>query len=489
MRGALRNPDRRKRESGLIEILAVMIVLIIALLLAASLQFTRASYNLAETGDRIRQTSVDRISLESAVRDSLLAKLEVSPANSASSLDSLLDSWCAAHNATAKGITLNRNGATPSIVGLAPAMFPSSTLPAIGTPNLVTAGDTFLTKDFIARGSVANGSPLSFSFTKTVSANTAENRTYSVSAQLWSVSMSNWALITYGLPGRGAVPMTAPSSLTTLLGSVSFTGGGGRAGLLTTLRPNPPYGNGDSTAFNQLYKPPTSGAERLPPYYTPHKSVFWNAWEFIWAGGNWPLSSYNAGYYQDRLLYYASQSTRSTGAVRTTTAITDLSAFSPPAQTGVTITGSSCTVNLGSYPEDILYIVDGVGGSTVNFSGAASNALGPLVVVVFSPATAKTVVNLSGTNSRSVLVYTRNCAVSFAAGTVFNGGVYLDMNSTATGGAATLNGVFAFYAGASAANPFPSLNLTLVPPTATLLTDLRNITPRALLVATTSAQN
>ena len=326
-----------------------------------------------------------------------------------------------------------------------------------------------------------------FTFAKTIASNMAENRSYTVNAQLWSVPMTNWTLIAYGMPARATVPSAAPSGASGVLSASSFTGGGGRGGILTTLRPSPAYSYGDPTAFDLLYKPPASGApERLPAYYTTQKSIFWNAWEFIWSGGNWPLSSYASGYYQDRLLYYATRTTRTSGASRATTAVTDLAGFDPPTQTGVTCVGTTTTIDLGTYPEDILYLVDGLGGTTVNITGAATNALGPLVLVLANQGTIRTTVNFSGANYRTVLVYSRNCSNNFTSGTTFNGGVYLDSKSLVAG-TLSLTGVFAFYGAGT--NPFPGLTLALTPPTGGLLTDLQAIAPRVLVVSTTSVLN
>ncbi len=477
----------RRSQRGFVEVLTLAILLVLLIMLGAGMLFNRSAYILAETADRIRQGAIERRSLEQAVHNAVLAKLEVAPVNDASSMDTLIDNWCSTYNGTAQGITLTRSAASPSIAGMAVPMFPAASLPSISSPNLITEGSSFQVKEFIARGATP-GTNLSFSFAKTVSSNTIESRTYTVNAKTFAVSMTNWSFIAYGLPGRGAVPAAAPANTSTILGSVGFTSANGKAGLLSTIRPSPAYSNGDTTAFDQLYKPPgASQPERLPTYYLPHKSVFWNAWEFIWSGGSWPLTTYTAGNYQDRLLYYATQSSRRSGTSRVTSSITDLSAFSPPTQTGVSIAGNTATINLGSYPEDILYVVDGDGSHTVNISGAASNALGPLVLVIANQGTSRTVINFSGSNARSVLIYTRNTANVFAAGTTFSGGIYMDMNSTASGTVA-ITGLFAFY-GVSSANPFPALTLTLTPPSGALLTDLQDISPRALVVSTSSVLN
>jgi hypothetical protein len=92
-------------------------------------------------------------------------------------------------------------------------------------------------------------------------------------------------------------------------------------------------------------------------------------------------------------------------------------------------------------------------------------------------------VTLSGNNNRPIILFSRQCSLTFSGDPQFQGAIVLDRNSTATG-SATLLGHLSFY---YAANPFPAWSLTLAD-SPSVKAALAALAPRVLLVSTSATR-
>lgn len=456
-------PQDRHGFSAVIILLFIVATCLVMVSYALAM---RAMFLASETSDQIRQVSIDRRVAEQIVNEALLGKLELAPTKTSAGVDVVIDSLLAQKNAAGQGVSIARSSTAPALP--LHRYYPDVARPTIQTASSPGYATVLTSVDFQAAALMADGvaevttagSPLSWTFTR-AGLTAAENRVITVAARVWSIPISNWSFIAYGLPatfGGAGIPRKSPTNTETVLASPSFNG---RALLVTTLRPNPPYSDGDPTAFGMLYSAPGPGqAETLPRYYRPLVSAAWNAWEYIWGSA-----------YQTELLNAAGSN------------VYDCDAFTQAVLPGVSASGSVVSVDAAQVTGGCLVIVDGLGGRTVNFSGGAGAA--PLVLVIKNSTGTPTTLNISGTNTRTTLVYARDTAVVLQAGATFNGGVFLDPYSSISG-SGTIQGVLAFHG----VNSFPATGITVTSaPSPAVKADLDSICPRMVLVTTSSTIN
>jgi len=449
---------------GAVATATLMLVMVLALMVATAMIYARSSMIVSGAVDYLHETSVECKTFEQLVTNSILQKEEVTPNPSSATLNSIVDTMVGAVNAGSLNLVFARVGNAPALT--THRFYPDALRPAVAAQNIAgLIGVRYQLLGLIQNGVAAVGGPVNFTFSRTDTTNAALTRTITVSAQVWSVPMVNFAMQAYGLPASipssAGIEYSAPPNTSGIITSGNFSGGVPM--LLTNLRPSPDYAPGDTTAYDQLYSPPLAlQPERLPTYYRSLTSIGWNAWEYIW-NSYVPLLPASA------------------------TNLYDFTAFTPATITGVTVNSpTNITVNLATVPGGTLAIEDGFGGSTVTIQGAAASST-TLVVVIRNPTATPTTVNLAGNNARSVLVYFNTCNVSVAGAPSWNGALFFDPTSTATG-TLSLTGSFAFL-GANSANLFPGLSLSLTPASGSLLSDLQDISPRCLFVSTSSQLN
>jgi hypothetical protein len=393
-----------------------------------------------------------------------LAVRETAPQNSTNTVAQEIDNRLAAISFNS-GVSISLASFTPIPAhtfypfGTAPAV---STIPLIGGSLPALQGQGNLAIAMASQGPVgelqtaSNSYLFQYTFTRSVSGNAAETRTYTVNAELYSVPVTNYDMVAYGLPSSGTVPLTEP-----VLGpGFSFASGVSR---LVVTSNNP---SNDPTAYPDIYTPLTP--EILPTQFRNGVSFSWDAYEFIW--GNT---------YQNGLLSAAALA----GPTYTFN-------FSAPGTLPAwfSLSGSTLTVNVASIPTSTpvgapptIAVVDPLGSNSVVINGSGTNGSQAAFVLVVQNTTApttQTTVSFNSTVNRPFLFYALNCNVVFSGAPQLQGGILLDKNCAANGGL-TLDGHISFY---GPANTLSNLNLTLND-SPTVKAALAPIAPRVLLVA------
>lgn len=254
--------------------------------------------------------------------------------------------------------------------------------------------------------------------------NAAEDRTEEYDVWSLGIPLSNYELICYGMPASGTVPATAPAN-TNLLNTI--------ASLPTTSRPliltekNPAV---DTTAFPQLAET-HAGGEVLPYYYRELGLLAWDAWEFIWNPD-----------YQHSII--------DRGGDPFTWDFT-LPEDENPVIPGVSVADvggfQELTIDLNqlSTPNEVLSIIDSLGGNTVRFIGDRASVSDTTVFVIRNESVplSRTNVEFDNSTTHAGIYYLTGCLLEGTGETV-TGAIWLDTNSLATG-TMTVFGSFAFY--------------------------------------------
>ena len=430
---------------------AVLLVAMVSIMLLSLLFYQNyAVYVSSEAFDSFRSQLVEKNGLAQIVKESVLAIRETAVTNSMNSLQTEINNRLGSMT-FASGISVTLN--TPVASVPSHTFYPAGTAPLASnasyfstSPRGVSGMGNLLTS-LVMLGPVADLGRVTVTFNRTVSGSAAETRTYTVNADLWSMPLTNVDMVAYGLPASGQTPSAAPT-----LASGFFSAGVSR---LVCTSNNP---SNDATAYPDLYVPNTP--EQLPYQYRNAVSFSWNAYEYVWSSN-----------YQNSLLTAAGSSNTF-----------DFSSGSNPTIPGVSYSGGTLTITLASITSQTLAVVDSLGGGNVVINGSATSG-SAFVLLLRNTAggVGKTNVSFSGNNSRPVLIFAENCAVSFSGSPQFQGGLLLDPNCTITG-TVTWFGHFSFYANAS---PFPIFNLTLSD-NAGVKAALAPLAPRILLVSSTA---
>jgi hypothetical protein len=452
----------------------LLLAAVVIMIFSMSFFVSWANYQSSLAFDSYHSQMVEMAGLQQVVQESILALRSTAPINDTNTtINGEINARLSAMS-FGSGVSVTLAGASipPAHVffplGPAPAI---SNLPMFTTttvqPCIAGTGNRMLR--FLTSGPAsdlgtdpAGVAPYSYSiysFSRKADNSTAENRTITVAARLFSVPVTNIDCIAYGLPSSGSVPPSDPA-----MPNGFFANGISR--LVTTL--NDP--GKDQTFYPDLFDPNNAGS--LGYQWQNNVLFSWDAYEYIWSNA-----------YQNALLNAA-------GPAGTY----DFQAPVNPPINGVTYDDSSVYIDLSSVTTNTLAsgapaplaVVDAEGGNNVEIYGsAAGNSLNasPLLLYLRNTGPQPTLVTFFGDNNRPIILICRQCKLMFFGNPQFQGAIILDPNSTATG-SATLYGHLSFY---YAANPFPGWNLTLNDSPG-VKTALAPLAPRALLISTSASR-
>ncbi|MGE9297084.1 MAG: hypothetical protein ACQKBV_12425 [Puniceicoccales bacterium] len=425
-------------------IVAALLLFSIAALLISGLSLQRlASHSATVAFGGQQQARMEADSLGRLVREAILALAETAPTNEPGSLETAIETRLNAWLINASGVTLSPIGTYPDL----PA---HNFYPAAASPG-VTRDMTAVMANDIGLASLIDGpyTPLgtvAMEFVRS-NGNALEDRTYRIIASLFSVPLTNYDLIAYGLPATISPPPAPPVEAAGVVANLPVDG---HALILTENDPA-----ADSTASPDFF----SGAAILPSAYRSRVSLAWNAWEWVWSDA-----------YLQTLLSAASVTWNLDQTKDENAAV---NGFDFDDDTGV------LTVDLSAVSGRSLVVVAPSGGGEIILHGGNG---GPGVVAVLNPGppSAKTTVRLEGGDPSPRLRLLTNSALSTDQGAEINGALWLGPACSASG-SLRVDGSFAFHA-LSAAQVFPALDLTLNPASASTGDTLAAVSPRALLV-------
>jgi hypothetical protein len=451
------------RERGMIGFAVLLLAGVVIMIFTMSFFVSWANYQSSLAFDSYHSQQAEMAGLQQVVQESILALRSTEPVNSKNQINTEIINRLQALAFT-PGVSISLTNATtppahifypfgPAATASILPMFSSSTV----QPGIAGTGNRALA--FLTRGPAADLgadpagiAPYSYStytFSRMASNSPAENRAITVTARLFSVPVTNIDCIAYGLPSTGSVAPAGP-----MMPSGFFASGISR--LVTTL--NDP--TKDPTFYPDLYDP--NNPSSLGYQYENSVLFSWDAYEFIC--GNT---------YQDALLAAAGP-----------TGTFDFDAPANPPIAGVTSSGNSVTINLSSVTATTLAVVDASGtGRSIQILGSAAGGGSSFLLYLKNTGSVPTSVTLSGDNNRPIILFSRQCALTFSGDPQFQGAIILDRNSTATG-SATLFGHLSFY---YAANPFPAWSLTLAD-SPSVKASLAALAPRVLLVSTSATR-
>ena len=449
------------RNDGMVSFAVLMFAMVAMLILMANFKLANAVSITTDGYDTFNSQTVEKNGLAQVVKESILALGETAITTSSGTLQSELQNRL--------GSLGFPTGVTVSLASYPAAMpanpfFPAAPLATAALPYFSAtrglAGMGTLLTSLAAQGPVADLGSYTFAFSRTTSDNTAENRTYTVNANLISVPLTNLDLVAYGLPTTGNVPSAAPSLPAGTLGT-------GVSQLVVTSN-NPAN---DATAYPDLYS--GSAAETLPYQYRNAASFSWNAYEYLW-GTN----------YQHALIAAAQAENDPGNTGPITGAAYDFSAAQNPSIAGLSVVGNTVTIDCSAVQSSLVAIIDAEGIGSVTVLGSAATGT-PFVLLIRNTAGAlgQTAVTFSGSNLRPVLFYLENSAAIFTGRPQIEGGLFLDRTSTVSGGV-DWSGHLSCYA---PANPLTGWSFTLSDSPA-VKQALAAVSPRVLLVSTTATR-
>lgn len=459
---------------------AVLIFSIVAVvILIANFNLNYAVNTSADAFDTYNSELVEKNGLAQIVKESILAVGETATTDSGNTLQAEIQNRLGSMSFPA-GVSVTLAAAVPALP--ANPFFPSGTFP-LGSPSPAPvaqpayfsstqpaiAGLGNLATSILIQGPVSSIGSLNFTFDRTNSgtavsaeregAGAGDNQTYVVTANLFSVPLTNVDVVAYGLPASGTIPTAAPAL------PPGFFGTGVSSMIVTSNNPA-----NDPTAYPDLFTPTNN--ETLPYQYRNAVSFSWNAYEYLWS----PT-------YQDALLGTAAQPDPGNQPSPAPSGATfDFSSANNPTIDGVSVSGNTVTIACAAIQSPVVAIVDAQGVGTVDIVGSAATAA-PFVLLVRNTAggLGRTQVNFSGGNNRPAIYYLENCSVAFAGNPQIEGGLFLDPTCQAAG-SVTWFGHLSFYGPAS---PLGSLGIS-VNDSPAVKAALAAIAPRVLLVSTTA---
>ena len=441
-------------ESGMASVALFIFAMVSLLVLITNFTVDCAMSATSDAYDSFTSQLVEKNGLAQVVKESVLAIGETAAAPSANPLQVEIRNRLSSFSFP-PGVSVTLDASAPLPAVPANPFFPSTPAAAqvpdffAGAGIRPIAGMGNLLGSLCRLGPVSDLGRLTVRFDRTSSTSPQDNRAYTVNADLFSVPLTNVDVVAYGLPITGAIPPSAPPV------PPGFFGADVSRLVVTSNSPA-----NDPTACGDLWS--SSGTERLPYQFRNAVSFAWTAYEFLWSSG-----------YQDTLLGEASLEG-------------NLANFSsPPAQPvpGVTVSGTTATVDCASVTGPIVAIVDPAGGGTVNVTGSAAAAGGPFILLVRNTAGVQTQVNFTGDNARPGIFYLENAAVRFSGNPQVQGAIFLDPLTSASG-SVTLFGHLSFY---GAASPLAALSVTMADSPA-VKAALVSVAPRVLLVSTTATR-
>jgi hypothetical protein len=448
----MKKPSPHFRDNRGMASVAVLIFSVVAILiLMANFKLNYAANESGDAFDTFNSEVVEKNGLAQIVKESILAIGETATSTSGNSLQTEIQNRLGSMSFPA-GVSVALGTAVPAVP--ANPFFPSGTPAAVAQPAYFSvsprgiAGMGNLFTSLAIQGPVADLGSLALTFNRASASSPADNRTYTVSANMFSVPLTNVDVVAYGLPATGLVPTAAPAV------PAGFFSSGVSCLVATSNNPD-----NDSTAYPDLFNP--TGPEKLAYQFRNAVSFSWNAYEFLWS---FP--------YQDALR----------NAATAIGATYDFSAAQNPAIPGVTAAGNAISINCGAVQGSILAVIDseGIGSVTIQGSPAAGN---PFVLLIRNTAgnLGRTQVNFTGNNNRPAIFYLENSNVTFAGNPQIQGALFLDPTTLAAGNV-TWFGHLSFY---GAASPLGALNITMSD-TPSVKTALAALAPRVLLVSTSA---
>lgn len=446
------------RNRGNIAIFTAAFIVLALFLITTLFEASLANVSVSSSWDVRRQLDIEARAIAYATKESILAVAETSPTNSPTSLSSNIASRIAAISTGSPSITISSNASNGSVSLPANPQWPSST-PATTTRYSSAPTNSFTIdprigigldiQKLIHAGPFATLGTLSLAFSRSNSFAPSDSTNYTVLVKLFSVPLGNYNWIPYGLPSRsngvisGLPPVPGFARPTGPVPTTAGFGFGFTAPVVTA------YG-GEVGTFPEMFE---GTGSTLPYYYRDLVSLTWNAFEY------WTSLTY-----QNSLLTAA-------GATNTFD-------FTSPSNlpSGVTWDGTSATLDLSTTTASLIVFVDSLGAGRIKLVGAA--AIGtPVVVAVRNFSTVQTTLEITSSNSRSVLLYAPNTNVTAtSAGLSTRGGVLLFPDSS-VGTGFTMFGLVAYPQFFSAAPAITGAFDTQAQD------DLKDITPRVLLVS------
>jgi hypothetical protein len=424
-------------------------VMMVALLftLAAMFQLSLAAFTTGAAWDVRRQRTVELHSVQVAVKEAVLAKIETAPVQSLNSLVTELTNRVS--SVADAGVTITGSLANNAIVLPSNPQWPTATPIAAAVPDFTTTALSGIGRNLqgiLSAGDIADLGTRTFSFTETSTSNLGETPTYQVSVRLFSVPLSNFTWIAYGQPDLTGGVVTNPPT------PPSFPATGPALGNSYTSPLVHAYAVGQSGTFATMFS--GTGTD-LPYFYRDLVGLTWNAFEY------WTSLTY-----QDSLL--------------TAAGVAQTFDFGAPGvlPSGVTWDGTRATLDIRATTSSVIVFVDATGGGIVRLIGGATTAT-PVVVGIRNFTSTPTTIEIATNNARTVLLYAPNSAIRpLAANLNWRGEVLLFGNSSVAAPGMTVNGSVAY------PQSFVSPPALTASPDAQAQQDLEQIAPRALFVST-----
>lgn len=441
---------RQNRQRGNLAAVVVIMIVAITLMLASALNLTLSSFVLGSAWEVKRTRDVAARATAAVVKDSILAKYEFSTDPDSRTLQTIVGNRVAS-------IWVSSGPAISDTTDYTAFSAPSTAQWPDVTPATATAMDFTTTEGrglgrnlqtLLSAGPVTDLGTRSFSFSFTSGGDVSS---YTVSARLFSVPLTNFSLIPYADPSATGGVATSPPP------EPSFT----RSSTLSAPLVHA-YTVGATNTFTDLWPSGSAGAtmDNLPLYYRDLVGLTWNAFT-AWRSDDFKNLLYIRAVGSNSVYSFSTPSTIPTGLTGT-----------------VTYASGVAAVNLGSNSAPSLIVFeDSTGGGSVRLDGATSGPTTPLVIVIRNQSATRTTVRLNGNNSRPVLIYAWNSTLTpSSAGVSFRGGILLFTNTVVSSSFNVAGSLFYPQTSASA----PAITVT---PDATARTALATVAPRALLVS------
>ena len=381
-----------------------IMVIVMAFVLEAALQLGLAATQLGTAWDFRRQREVEARAVAVAVKEAILAVSETAPSNASDGLPAEVASKVGSIVNGTTGVTITGSPANASVLPPSNPQWPGASPVGVAMPNFATLASVGPIgrnlQSILSAGPIADLGTKTFSFTQT-STLTSETPNYIVTARMFSVPVTNFNWVAYGLPATtNGVVNTPPTSPSGTWFAMPSPGNSGLAAPLVHAY------SGETGTFPEMFG---GSGSALPSYqYRDLVSVCWNTFEY-WTSLN----------YQNALLVAA-------------TAVNTFDYTNPTnLPSGVTWDGTTATLDLGATTATAIVFVDSLGGNTLKIVGAPDDSQAPVIVAIRNFSGVQTNVQLQGTNSRSTILYLPCTALTpLAAGINFRGAVLLFTDST-----------------------------------------------------------
>ena len=442
-----------RSQKGNIAVYVAVTVTAIMFLLLASMEMTISAYSVALGWDVRRQREIEARSVAQIVKEAILATAETSPSPSSDSLsDEVASRISAAWPSASLTITDSTNYAAVTV--------PTNPQWPLGVPHSTATLDFTASSGrglgrniqaLLSPGQIADLGSSTFSFEQENAATPGETTPYRVVARYFSVPLTNYSWVAYGDPSTtGGVVATPPTPPT-------FTRASGFSSPIVHA-----HTAGQSSTFSDMYPGMTTGttSDTLSSFYRDLVSVTWNAYAY-WTSGTYQNTLQSFATSNSCAYSFAAPSTIPTGA-----------------NSSITWDGTRAVLNLSvAATPSLIVFSDPNGGNTLRITGSASGTINPVMVVIRNYSSTRTIIELSGNNTRPVFIYAPNTRINpLTAGLVIRGGVLLFPNSQ-IGSAFSLSGSVAY---PQSFSPTPPITVT---PDATFKTAFANMAPRALVVS------